>query len=439
MQDLRREGPYRKEALQVLSSPDQLGQSLSLVRPAWTIGLGALAGAVLLAIVAAAYVKVPIVVKASGIVLSSKGVLEVAVTAQHEGRIASIQVEEGDHVAPDDVIARVELPEVRAEFALVDAERRQIEEELENIRRVQGTQASATRALNALNRKAMDDSVQLLADRLKTLEVLRDNVDQLRRNGYVSIDRALQIRSEVADTRERLASKRSGLVTMSVEEQQQVGQFTREMFALQARLSVADRQLARLREQLRREVVRSNDYGVVSEVKVAPGDLTRFDTPIVSMLPTDFTFSRDRPGPTYLVVSVFVPARDGKKVRPGMDVLVDPTSVRHDIYGNMVGRVTTVSDTPLTAERLRKMLRNDALVRQVTQDGAPFLAQVTLQRDRRNASGFAWTSSSGPPQPITAGTLASTEIMTERVTLLSLLVPALRELLRAEERQPHAP
>ena len=303
MQDLRREGPYRKEALQVLSSPDQLGQSLSLVRPAWTIGLGALAGAVLLAIVAAAYVKVPIVVKASGIVLSSKGVLEVAVTAQHEGRIASIQVEEGDHVAPDDVIARVELPEVRAEFALVDAERRQIEEELENIRRVQGTQASATRALNALNRKAMDDSVQLLADRLKTLEVLRDNVDQLRRNGYVSIDRALQIRSEVADTRERLASKRSGLVTMSVEEQQQVGQFTREMFALQARLSVADRQLARLREQLRREVVRSNDYGVVSEVKVAPGDLTRFDTPIVSMLPTDFTFSRDRPGPTYLVVS----------------------------------------------------------------------------------------------------------------------------------------
>ena len=105
----------------------------------------------------------------------------------------------------------------------------------------------------------------------------------------------------------------------------------------------------------------------------------------------------------------------------------------------MVGRVTTVSDTPLTAERLRKMLRNDALVRQVTQDGAPFLAQVTLQRDRRNASGFAWTSSSGPPQPITAGTLASTEIMTERVTLLSLLVPALRELLRAEERQPHAP
>ena len=73
MSDLDKQGVYRGEALRVVNSPEQLGRSLSLVRPAWTIGVGVLSGAVLLAFVAAAYVTVPIVVKASGIVLSFEG------------------------------------------------------------------------------------------------------------------------------------------------------------------------------------------------------------------------------------------------------------------------------------------------------------------------------------------------------------------------------
>lgn len=430
-------GLYRDEALEALKSPDQIGRTLRIVRPSRMLAVAVLGLAVLGAIGASAIVRVPIIVKATGVIISSKGVLELPITAQHEGRIASIVVEAGDYVAPGDVIARIEQPELRAEFALAEADRRQIEQELEHIRLVQKDQAEGTHDLNEQNRNEVRHSLRLLGERLKVLTEMRDGVEKLRDRGYATLDRTMQLRSDLTDTEERLAAKRSILLSMDLEEKNQASQFTREVYALQSRLATADRQIARLREQLRREAVVSTDYGVVSDVRLTPGDLVRFDTPIVSLLPTDSTFSRDSPGPTYLVVSVFVSAYDGKKVRPGMEVLVDPRSVRRDIYGNMIGKVNSVSDVPTTTDRMRKMLRNDALARQLSQDGAPFLVEVVLQRDRANPSGFAWTSSKGPDIKITAGTLANAEITTERVTLLSLVLPALREMLRAQPGGRH--
>jgi HlyD family secretion protein len=96
----------------------------------------------------------------------------------------------------------------------------------------------------------------------------------------------------------------------------------------------------------------------------------------------------------------------------------------------MMGEVKSVSEVPATLERMRKMLGNEALARQLSHEGAPFLVQVVLQRNRANPSGFTWTSSKGPDFRITAGTIASADIEVDRVTLISLVVPALRELLR---------
>jgi HlyD family secretion protein len=423
---------YRPAALSALKTPDQLGRTLHLVRPAriWTASmLAVLIGG---ALVASAIVHVPIFIKATGVIISSKGVLEIPVAAQHEGRVVDVLVNEGDVVAPDDVVARIELPELRAEFALAEADRRRIEIELQQVGSLQAEQKEAVRDLHAQSRAEADRSMGLLSERLSILKEMREGVEKLRDRGYATVDRTMQIRADHIDTEERIASKRASLLNMALEERSQTGQFTREMLALQARLAAADQQLARLRQQLERELVRSWAYGIVSDVKVSKGDLVRFDTPIVSLLPTDRTFTGDRPGASFPAASLFVPASEGKKVRAGMKVMVDPRSVRRDVFGNMTGRVKSVSEVPATMDRMHKMLGNDALARQLSQEGAPFLVQVILDRDRANPSGFAWTSSKGPAFMITTGTIASADIEVERVTLLSLVVPALRELLRFE-------
>ncbi len=49
-----------------------------------------------------------------------------------------------------------------------------------------------------------------------------------------------------------------------------------------------------------------------------------------------------------------------------------------------------------------------------------------------NPSGFEWWSGTGPPYKITAGSVATVDIIVERVRPITLVIPALRKLLSIE-------
>jgi HlyD family secretion protein len=426
---------FRPEALQALQSPERLGLTLRAVPPAALYTLAVLAMVLAAAVAAACIVTVPIQVRAEAILISSKGMLELAITAQNEGRIVEVLVGDRSRVAPGDVIARIDRPELRLELGQAESEREQLMGSIEAINRLQTDVARASKDIREQLLAQATAGSQLLEDRLNSLQQLTKAVDELKAKGIVTIDRTLSVRSDIADTRERLNSKYASPLNLAIDELNQKGQFKREQIQLEERLVAVQHRIAKVTAQLVREsVVVSREYGVVSEVKVAPGDLVKFDTPIVSLLPTADTLYRERPGPARLIAAVFLPAHAGKKVTPGMSALVDPLSVRRDVYGNMTGEVREVSDVPITPERMRQMLRNDELVRRLSANGVPFLALVSLKADRESPSGFAWTSSGGPPNAITAGTLAEVQITTERVTLIGLVIPAIKELFRGFDR-----
>ena len=50
-----------------------------------------------------------------------------------------------------------------------------------------------------------------------------------------------------------------------------------------------------------------------------------------------------------MIVNYFAVA-DGKKIRPGMKVLITPDTVKRARYGGIVGKITEVSPFPVTSE-----------------------------------------------------------------------------------------
>lgn len=422
---------FRPAALAALQTPEQLGGSLRAVRPAALLALAVL-GLVFAVLLAASFVvTVPIQVRSDAILISSKGMLELSITAQQEGRAVEILVGPRDRVAPGDVVARIEQPQLRLELAQAEAERDQLADSMEDINRLQVETAQASKNIRDQMRAQAETSSRFLEERLKALTALSKSVEDLRTRGIVNVERLLTLRSDLADAQERLSSKEAAPLSLLIEELNQKGLFRREQLQLQERLAAVQHRISRITNQLKREsAVVSRDYGVVSEVKVTRGDLVKFDTAVVSMLPNSDTLYRERPGPSRLIAAAFIPAQSGKKVRPGMSALVDPLSVRRDVYGGMIGTVIDVSDVPLTRERMLQLLRNEELVKRLTASGAPFLVHVALKADRSLPSGFAWTASSGPPTPVTSGTLAEVQITTERAALITLVIPALKELAR---------
>ncbi len=422
----------RADAWPEIDRPERLAAGLRAVRPGYglaglTLGLLALG-----AIAASALIEVPLTVKGSGLLMSSKGVLEIAVASDHEGRIVELLVDVGQRVSPDQELARIVQPTLTNDLKLARQERALVLDEMERMRRFQHTVMRRTDEVRRQQDESAHESIALLESRLKILEKLAENLETMLQGGRTTVDRLLTVRADLTEARDRIATRRGEMLEHRVTRAEKEAQFERDYQALEARLAQAESQIDRTEDKLRQQtVIRSTQSGIVSEWKAMPGDLVQINAPILTLLPVDESFHEIRPDAAKLVATILVPAKDGKKIRSGMDALVEPASVRRDVYGAIEGTVERVSIVPAGSDQLRQMLRNDDLVRKLTENGPAFLVSVALARDPTTASGFRWTSSKGPDAEITTGTVFEAAVETERVPMLALVVPAIKELMRS--------
>ena len=89
---------------------------------------------------------------------------------------------------------------------------------------------------------------------------------------------------------------------------------------------------------------------------------------------------------------VYVPADRGKNVQPGMEARIEPSTVKREEFGAMIGKVANVSGFPVSPEGMAAVLHNDALVKRFSQEGAPYAVLVRFERDPGNVSGYRWSS-----------------------------------------------
>lgn len=166
--------------------------------------------------------------------------------------------------------------------------------------------------------------------------------------------------------------------------------------------------------------VESNTTGRIIEVRVAAGNFVQIGEPLVNLEPTGDVV-------TDIEAILFLPATEGKKVRPGMKVQVIPTTVRAEETGVMLGWVRTVSEFPESQESLRRVLENDDLVTRFFQatNNAPIQVRVDLVPARDTVSGYKWSSPEGGKIDIQSGTLFDAIIILDEKPPIELVFPFL--------------
>jgi HlyD family secretion protein len=124
-----------------------------------------------------------------------------------------------------------------------------------------------------------------------------------------------------------------------------------------------------------------------------------------------------------LQMLAYLPVSKGKRVVPGMQVLVTPTSVERDIYGSIRATVLSVGELPASEAELANRLNNAALVEQMMAGGAPIQVVIDLKTNKSTTSGLDWSSSDGPPIKITPGTTALATVSIREVAPIDLVIP----------------
>lgn len=416
---------FRSVALERLSSPEQLDQLMQVTTPRGWLGLAAMGGLLVTAAVWSVLGNIPERINGQGILIRSGGVLEVE--SPSGGRVADLAVRVGEVITEGQVVARIDqqdlvdqIRQARAQVANLEAEARRLAEFGDRDARLQSAYLERQRTNLRQSIAAGETSMRALQQKI-------DNEQQLVAQGLITRQALLSTVQEFEGVKEKVRASRSELLQLDVQALQVTSKKEEERQGNLAKLYEARRELERLENQHRSTSEVTSLYtGRVLELMTEQGSMVERGNPILTV---DLTGKAVK----NLEAVVYIPSVHGKKVKPGMEIQIAPSTVRKEEYGYLLGRVTYVSDFPVTPQGMRRVLKNEQLVSALSGTDAPYEVHADLLPDPSSSSSYRWSSSGGPPIRLQSGTLAGASIVVERRRPILMVIPQLR---RTDEGGP---
>lgn len=408
---------FRQASLERLSSPERLDTLLEVTTPRAWIALAALVAILAAAIIWGVFGTVPDTIAGRGLLVRKAGLLNVESGAA--GVVRDLHVSVGDEVAPGQTIGRLFQADV--EDGIRQARERLAELE-RNRELTKGRIARDTELAQATITQQRQQAQQTLDASRARIRVLEGRVaanHELLKAGLISeqvYDDSVQ---QLAEARQSLASGESQLRDLTARESSLVTQAGESVFSLESAVGDARRQIETMETLLKETgTIRSPAAGRVVEILTEDGAVVTRGQPLVTIEKSNAP-----------LMGVAFVGSAAKQIRRGMLVKMSPAGVAWEEHGYMMGRVASVSDSPLSPTAMNVLFRNEALVHDLTAGGAAYAIGVELERDPSTPSGFRWTSRTGPDLSFGSGTMFDARVSLEEQRPIELVIPSLRRWL----------
>lgn len=368
-----------------LSSPDRLDQIVEVIDPKGWIVLLVLLVIIGIGIfwsifgsVATKVLGPCMLMKTGGVNIVSSGV---------SGKITDVSIDEGDFVRLGDTLFRVERGSLLQDIYF---QRQQLQQE----------QDAALKKAELRKQTLIN-----LQKNLETLEKTKKNKMELLKDGLVTQQSVFEIENQMVSTEKQIKD-------LDIE----------DLSASQALKTMEDKLEILLNQYEEAHNILSPYTGRVLSVDVNYDSIVNVGDPLASIELSGKNVSE-------LEAVIYVPALEGKKIEPGMSLLISPSTVQPEEYGMMRGVVKSVSVFPATRQNMLKVLGDEKLVQQMSASGAPIAVEADLKPNSAIKSGYEWTSSKGPPIKINSGTFCNAFITIKEQRPISLVIPVFKKAL----------
>lgn len=232
-----------------------------------------------------------------------------------------------------------------------------------------------------------------------------------------SLSRGLVTRNRVEQAERDKANFEAQLTAKDAE----IASHNAQIRSLQQRIRATEDKVAQSRRAFERvgsvsssmAQIQSTVTGRVVEVKKRVGDLVQEGDVVATVEP---------PGASIEPV-VYINSGNGKRIKTGMEALVLPSTVRRDEYGFMKAKIGVVGEYPVTPEAVKALTGNDQLVQELLAQGTKIEVHAVLEPNPKVPSGYAWSTSSGPPFQIDGGTRVTVAVIVDRKRPISYVLP----------------
>lgn len=416
-------GRFGEPALKGINSSEEPGERIRVIPPATRVLAASTAIVCLAALFWAVFGSVPTRVTGRGVLLSDQqGNFSIAAIAS--GPVIEMLVKPGDRVTAGAPIAIIEqkLLTARIENAVAEVDR--LEGNLTLLKAANAAQILRSDEASKRQLAAIDEQVAANEVRRDRLRELLEGYMTLRSRGMISQNEMIAKQEQYDTTALELASAKVRRVEAELTAATKRDDLAEMERQKQAEIDLRKAGVDRLRVEMAiGSSVRAPISGVIREIRLGRGDVAAAGAVVATMGPD----RRD----DYQVVAL-LKDKTRKRAAPGMEVHIVPDIIKKEEYGSMKGEVVAVSAEDVSVEHVEQIFHNDQLTRSLFGDDPALIAHIKLFPTASNPSGFEWWTGKGPPYRITAGSVASIDIIVERVRPITLIIPALRKLLSIE-------
>jgi HlyD family secretion protein len=409
---------FRAVALQRAASPEQLDQLVAITKPFDWILTSVVCLALIAVLAWGVLGRIPTRALGEGILVSGGGRVVESVSAA-TGRLSSVDVSVGDHVTQGQIIAHIVQTDIEQKQTSAIAVFREREREHADLTSKISIELASKSQNFAKLETAFDQVMKATDQRVEYLTTDVKNLEDLLAKGFTTRRNVEDRRHELTDAQQRKEDAQNEILKLHSQKTDLETQRERDIQQSEFTLNDARRQMEAIAGTLNQSTqVTSPIEGRVLEIKVSAGSVLAVGTAVIAI---------ESEGAT-LEALVYLAADRGKDVKPGMQVRVEPGTVKREEFGTMLGTVLTISDFPITPQGMAAVLHNDNLVTRFSHDGAPYAATIRLEQDRSTTSGYRWAVGRGPALRLTSGTLARAEITTRMQRPIDLVVPLIKRL-----------
>lgn len=409
---------FRKVSLERLSSPEQLDMLTRVTTSTGWLALVVLGAILAMALVWGFWGSIPIKVRGQGILLSQGGITNVVTLGA--GQVTEVVVQANDYVRRGQVVARIAQPVLLNELRNVRNEIKEAQNRYQRL--LDFSQKDLKYQVEAFQAQAKILRTSILTQE-QQVEFIREQLNkqqQLLGKGLIVPSRVETTRRDLTNVMEEIETQKIKVEELRSQEFTLKNNTENSIKESEFKINAVERAITLLENRLVNDSrVVSKVSGKVVEVKVALGGVVALGTPVISVE------SEERK----LEVVLYVPAADGKKVRPGMEIDIVPSSVKKEENGSVLGLVDYASDYPATYQGMVQVLGNEQLAQTLSQDAAPYAVKAELIPDGETVSGYKWSSGKGPPVTIQAGTICMGEITVEHKRPINYLIPYFKNKL----------
>ncbi len=410
---------FSKKALQKASLPDQIDDLMHIIQPRVWISVVAVLFLIVIAILWGFLGNIPTRINGSGIILRSDNVG--GIYTNGSGKLVSISVKEGDKVSKGQVIGKIKHRELQAEVENLEKHITELGKEI-NSKNI-FTDSILESEMHYIDQKyeAIKMSITRNKEKQRILEEKIRGQDELLKKGLITRQTYLNSLDELKKMEISEGQLNSEFTEIEIEKAKHTKGALSSIFDNRLILQDQVRKLDLLNKELDdTENIYSNYDGIVLEQRAFVGSLVAQGSVIAVIEP--YT------GSTEQRAVVFVPLKDAKSLNEGMKSFIIPTVVKKEESGMIIGKVTHISNYPVSYVGLVNILGSDLLASEISESGTPVFVKLDLEKDQESYSGYRWTSGKGPDIQLISGTQVEVNIIVKERKPISLVLPWLKKL-----------